>query len=274
MCSSRLKIINQFRGESLYHIHASMDYTTAGYSTRTHHICKSLLDLGVDLHVRTRWGYPCDRKEVDLKPEQIVNTVLDGVTYLHDPAEEAFGAYAMEDYAERSAYSLLRTAMELRPDTIHAASNHSVGFPAAMVARALNIPFVYEMRGLWALSRAAKDEAYRRSDRFQLEMALERHVANAADHVIAITDGLRAQLIEWGIPAEKISLAPPIVSDSDQFTVQPRNEQLERSLMLNGKVVVGYVGSLLHYEGLKHTFGSRVSATSIASQQFGCVNRW
>ena len=236
-------------GRVLYHIHASMDYTTAGYSTRTHHICKSLLDLGVDLHVRTRWGYPCDRKEVDLKPEQIVNTVLDGVTYLHDPAEEAFGAYAMEDYAERSAYSLLRTAMELRPDTIHAASNHSVGFPAAMVARALNIPFVYEMRGLWALSRAAKDEAYRRSDRFQLEMALERHVANAADHVIAITDGLRAQLIEWGIPAEKISLAPNCV-DSDQFTVQPRNEQLERSLMLNGKVVVGYVGSLLHYEGL------------------------
>jgi glycosyltransferase involved in cell wall biosynthesis len=236
-------------GRVLYHIHASMDYTTAGYSTRTHHICKSLLDLGVDLHVRTRWGYPCDRKEVDLKPEQIENTVLDDVTYLHDPAEEAFGAYAMEDYAERSAYSLLRTAMELRPDTIHAASNHSVGFPAAMVARALNIPFVYEMRGLWALSRAAKDEAYRRSDRFQLEMALERHVANAADHVIAITDGLRAQLIEWGIPAEKISLAPNCV-DSDQFTVQPRNEQLERSLMLNGKVVVGYVGSLLHYEGL------------------------
>ena len=237
------------QGRVLYHIHASIDYTTAGYSTRTHQICKSLLDLGVDLHVRTRWGYPCDRQEVDLKPEQIINSVLDGVTYLHDPAEEAFGTYAMEDYAVRSAYSLLRSAIELRPDTIHAASNHSVGFPAAMVARALNIPFVYEMRGLWALSRAAKDEAYRHSDRFRLEMALERHVANAADHVIAITDGLRAQLIEWGIPAEKISLAPNCV-DTEQFTVQPRNEQLERSLMLNGKVVIGYVGSLLHYEGL------------------------
>ncbi len=236
-------------GRVLYHIHASIDYTTAGYSTRTHHICKSLLELGVDLHVRTRWGYPCDRKEIDLKPEEIINSDLDGVTYLHDPAEEAFGTYAMEDYAVRSAYSLLRSAIELRPDTIHAASNHSVGFPAAMVARALNIPFVYEMRGLWALSRAAKDEAYRRSDRFQLEMALERHVANAADHVIAITDGLRAQLIDWGIPAEKISLAPNCV-DAEQFTVQPRNEQLERSLMLNGKMVIGYVGSLLHYEGL------------------------
>ena len=247
-----LKTVENYQpieGRVLYHIHASIDYTTAGYSTRTHHICKSLLNQGVDLHVRTRWGYPCDRKEVDLKPEQIVNSILDGVTYLHDPAEEAFGTYAMEDYAVRSAYSLLRTAMQLRPQTIHAASNHSVGFPAAMVARALNIPFVYEMRGLWALSRAAKDEAYRRSDRFQLEMALERHVANAADHVIAITDGLRAQLIEWGIPEEKISLAPNCV-DAEQFTIQPRNVQLERSLMLNGKVVVGYVGSLLHYEGL------------------------
>lgn len=240
-------------GRVLYHIHASMDYTTSGYSTRTHHICKSLLAQGVDLHVRTRWGYPCDRKEVDLIPEQIINTVLDGVTYLHDPAVEAFGTYAMEEYAVRSAYSLLRTATEIRPATIHAASNHSVGFPAAMVARALKIPFVYEMRGLWALSRAAEDETYRRSDRFQLEMALERHVANAADHVIAITDGLRTQLIEWGIPSEKISLAPNCV-DTEQFTVRPRNEHLERSLMLNGKVVVGYVGSLLHYEGLNLLF--------------------
>ena len=235
----------------LYHVHTSIDYTTAGYSTRTHYICKSLLEQGVDLHVRTRWGYPCDRKEVNLEPNQIENTIIDGVEYLHDPEVEAFGTYAMEDYAVRAAYSLLASAQKIRPSVIHAASNHSVGFPAAMVARALNVPFVYEMRGLWALSRAAKDSEYRMGDRFQLEMALERHVAMAADHVIAITDGLRAQLIEWGIPKEKISLAPNCV-DSKTFTIKPRNKQLERAHMLNGKTVIGYVGSLAQYEGLEY----------------------
>ena len=235
----------------LYHVHTSIDYTTAGYSTRTHYICKSLLEQGVDLHVRTRWGYPCDRKEVDLEPNQIENTIIDGVEYLHDPEVEAFGTYAMEDYAVRAAYSLLASARKIRPSVIHAASNHSVGFPAAMVARALNIPFVYEMRGLWALSRAAKDPEYRRGDRFQLEMALERHVAMAADHVIVITDGLRAQLIEWGIPKEKISLAPNCV-DSKTFTIKDRHKQLERAHMLNGKTVIGYVGSLAQYEGLDY----------------------
>ena len=235
----------------LYHVHTSIDYTTAGYSTRTHYICKSLLEQGVDLHVRTRWGYPCDRKEVDLEPNQIENTIIDGVEYLHDPEVEAFGTYAMEDYAVRAAYSLLASARKIRPSVIHAASNHSVGFPAAMVARALKIPFVYEMRGLWALSRAAKDSEYRRGDRFQLEMALERHVAMAADHVIAITDGLRAQLIEWGIPKEKISLAPNCV-DSKTFTIKQRHKQLERAHMLDGKTVIGYVGSLAQYEGLDY----------------------
>jgi glycosyltransferase involved in cell wall biosynthesis len=235
----------------LYHVHTSIDYTTAGYSTRTHYICKSLLEQGVDLHVRTRWGYPCDRKEVNLEPNQIENTIIDGVEYLHDPEVEAFGTYAMEDYAVRAAYSLLASAQKIRPSVIHAASNHSVGFPAAMVARALNVPFVYEMRGLWALSRAAKDSEYRMGDRFQLEMALERHVAMAADHVIAITDGLRAQLIEWGIPKEKISLAPNCV-DSKTFTIKSRNKQLERAHMLNGKTVIGYVGSLAQYEGLEY----------------------
>jgi glycosyltransferase involved in cell wall biosynthesis len=233
----------------LYHVHASMNHTTSGYSTRTHHICKALIEQGVDLHVRTRWGYPCDRKEVELTPEQISTEVIDNVTYLHDPLEEAFGTYAMEDYAQRAAHSLLRTALEIKPSVIHAASNHAVGFPAVMVARALNIPFVYEMRGLWALSRAAKDSVYRQQDRFQLEMALERHVALAADHVIVITDGLRAQLVEWGIPEEKISLAPNGV-DTSRFLVRDRDIQLEQELMLTGKTVIGYVGSLLKYEGL------------------------
>ena len=235
----------------LYHIHASLNHTTSGYSTRTHHICKALIEQGVDLHVRTRWGYPCDRKEIDLKPEDVLTEVIDNVTYLHDPIEEGFGAYAMEDYAQRAAHSLLRTALELKPSVIHAASNHSVGFSAAMVARALGIPFVYEMRGLWALSRAAKDPIYRQQDRFQLEMALEKHVALAADHVIVITDGLRAQLIDWGIPEEKISLAPNGV-DTSRFKVQKRHQKLEQELMLNGKIVIGYVGSLLKYEGLDY----------------------
>ena len=235
----------------LYHIHASINHTTSGYSTRTHHICKSLIEQGVDLHVRTRWGYPCDRKEIDLKPENVLTEVIDNVTYLHDPIEEGFGAYAMEDYAQRAAHSLLRTALELKPSVIHAASNHAVGFSAAMVARALGIPFVYEMRGLWALSRAAKDPIYRQQDRFQLEMALEKHVALAADHVIVITDGLRAQLIDWGIPEEKISLAPNGV-DTSRFKVQKRHQKLEQELMLNGKIVIGYVGSLLKYEGLDY----------------------
>jgi len=240
-------------GRILYHIHASINHTTSGYSTRTHHICKSLIENGTDLHVRTRWGYPCDRSEVLLKPNEITTEILDGVTYLHDPEEEAFGTFAMEDYAQRAAYSLLNTALEIRPAVIHAASNHSVGFPAAMVAKALGIPFVYEMRGLWALSRAAKDEEYRRGDRFQLEMSLERHVAMAADHVIVITDGLRAQLEDWGIPAEKISLAPNGV-DVSRFEMQNKDSNILQKYMLNGKTVIGYVGSLLKYEGLDYLF--------------------
>ena len=240
-------------GRILYHIHASINHTTSGYSTRTHHICKSLIENGIDLHVRTRWGYPCDRSEVLLKPNEITTEILDGVTYLHDPEEEAFGTYAMEDYAQRAAYSLLNTALEIRPAVLHAASNHSVGFPAAMVAKALGIPFVYEMRGLWALSRAAKDEEYRRGDRFELDLALERHVAMAADHVIVITDGLRAQLEDWGIPAGKISLAPNGV-DVSRFEMQNKDSNILQKHMLNGKTVIGYVGSLLKYEGLDYLF--------------------
>ena len=53
----------------LYHIHASIDYNTSGYSTRSHYICKSLLEQGVDLHVH-RYSILETAKTIDLKPNK------------------------------------------------------------------------------------------------------------------------------------------------------------------------------------------------------------
>ena len=246
------------KGRVLYHIHASINHNTSGYSTRSHYICKSLIEHGMDLHVRTRWGFPYDRKDFDSTAYDLSPNTVDNVTYLHDPIKQALGRYDMEEYVQKAADSLLQTALKCRPATMQAASNFAVGYPAAIVARALGIPFVYEMRGLWPLTRASKDELYRYQDKFILEMALEKHLALAADRVIVITDALRSRVIEWGVPPEKISVALNGV-DTSMFTVKKRSVEIEKELMLSGKTVIGYIGSLLKYEGLDLLFDAIAS---------------
>lgn len=49
---------------------------------------------------------------------------------------------------------------------IHAASNHFNALPALLAARMLGIPFHYEMRGLWELTRASRQPWYENSARF------------------------------------------------------------------------------------------------------------
>jgi glycosyltransferase involved in cell wall biosynthesis len=74
-------------------------------------------------------------------------------------------------------------------------------------------------------------------------------MAVEADRVIAITDALKDELVRRGVAAAKITVVPNSV-DTDRFGPAPRDRELESRLDLQGKRVVGYVGSFLAYEGL------------------------
>ena len=70
-----------------------------------------------------------------------------------------------------------------------------------------------------------------------------------SDHVFTITSALKEILIEEGIEADKITVLPNAV-DPDKFTIMEKDESLEKRLDFKGKVVIGYIGSFVKYEGL------------------------
>jgi PEP-CTERM/exosortase A-associated glycosyltransferase len=138
---------------------------------------------------------------------------------------------------------------------IHAHSPVLNGLPALWVGRRLGIPVVYEARAFW--EDAAVDHGTTRegSLRYRVSRALEGFVFRRADAVVTIAQAMRNELIERGVAANRIQVAPNGV-DTDWFRPMDRSRLLADRLGLNGGPVMGFIGSFYHYEGLRFLLGA------------------
>lgn len=237
-------------GRVIYLAHSSLPFVTSGYTIRTHNIVKELVKNEVDISVRTRWGFPGDRTDMEDLGQINNSQIIDEVKYNFDSDFGGFREFKMEDYTIRCADSIMNEAVKEGASLIHSASDHSIGIAAAMVSKSLGIPFIYEMRGIWALSRAANNPQFRFDPRFRILMKLEKQCAEAADVVVTLSEGMRGLLIDWGIEGRKIVVIPNGAS-AEMFSPIERDNNLASELGLNGQIVFGYIGSIVPYEGLR-----------------------
>ena len=161
---------------------------------------------------------------------------------------------------------IIEVAKEEGVDVIHAHVPYRVGIPAMRAARKLNVPFVYEMRGMWEESAVASGRwkagglAHRRFRRMETKVLCE------ADSVICISETLRQEAISRGTSENKITVVPNAV---DIDTSEQESELFhEMQKKLQGKLVVGYIGSLRELEGVDLT----AKAVSILNGQGMNVN--
>lgn len=246
-------------GSVVYFASQTMPYTTSGYAIRTHGLVSSIRDLGHDITVCARHGYPLDR--ADFKGEYLGNSEeIDGIKYLFNtsnrsddspeiPYGKVFNFRKYEEYHYLACETLSQQIEEIKPFVIHAASNFVTGMAAVNTAKALGIPSIYEIRGFWHLTQASKRKGYENSDHYHLSEALELEVASIADHVFVITQALADILIDYGVDENKITILPNSV-DVEKFNPMERDSELEDYLEAYDKVVLGYIGSFVEYEGL------------------------
>lgn len=148
------------------------------------------------------------------------------------------------------AKRLEEVARIIKPDILHAHSPVLNGVAALRVARRLNIPLVYEIRAFW--EDAAVDHGTTKEDsmRYKATRALETYVLRRANSITTICTGLRNDIVGRGIPQDKVTVIPNAV-DLKHFTVGGIPDQrLAEKLGLNGKHVLGFIGSFYAYEGL------------------------
>ncbi|MFT3967346.1 MAG: glycosyltransferase, exosortase A system-associated [Sphingobium sp.] len=215
----------------------------SGYTFRTRAILKaqqargwSVLGITGGRHIRSG------------PPEETV----DGLTFRRVPgvATSRFGP--MREWQDIRALSrgIEAAVREWKPDLIHAHSPVLSALAALPVARRYRLPFLYEIRAFWEDAAVGNGTDHEGSLRYRVTRALESYAVRRANALAVICEGLRGDLIERGVAADKIVVSPNGV-DMEMFGKPvPPDADLRRTLGLDGCEVVGFIGSFYDYEGL------------------------
>ena len=136
-----------------------------------------------------------------------------------------------------------------KPDILHVHSPVLNATPALWVGRRLGIPVVYEIRAFW--EDAAVDHRTYAQDswKYKLVRAIEAWVCRKADQISVLCNGLKDDLIKRGIPAEKLTVVYNGINADDFQSCEP-DAEYQKAWNLEGKKVIGFIGSFYRYEGL------------------------
>lgn len=256
--NNKFSILKKFEyldrsGKVLFLAHMSLPYDGAGYATRSHSILRNLKKNRVEVY--SRLGYPFDLKKSFEKYESIhgirsnivKNYIYDGVNY-NKLLCDSFGQNTLDRYKYIIEYSKSITDLveKNKYSVIHANSDYRNGVAAAIASIQSGTPLIYEIRGLWHVTRASKESSYKNNEDYNLCEKLELQACNQASTIIALTSGIKNWLVERGVDSCKIEVVPNGV-DINCFT-NPTKTIFDKT---NKKLCVGYIGSFVKYEGLE-----------------------
>lgn len=138
---------------------------------------------------------------------------------------------------------------EWKPTLLHAHSPMLVGLPALRVARRLRIPLVYEVRDLWENASVDRGKFRNGSLLYRAARTLETRVLRNADAVVTICEKLRDELAPRARAGRIFVVGNGV--DIDSFQPTETSPEARRRWGLEGKHVLGYVGTFQPYEGLE-----------------------
>lgn len=247
---------------------STLPYNKVGYTTRTHRIV-SAIKLAAnneqsDLVVVARPGFPFDRFDLNLDTlGDELESEVDGIKYhylkTNIPMQDGLIHYTLE-----AAYKLTEFFVNNNIRAVTAASNHVSALPAYVAARALKLPFTYEVRGLWEETKASKLTGWDQSERFMVDRMMEEFIIQNADNTFFITRQVRELFFPPSPTLEDQNGNTEQITDRDTAFLAPNCAVLDNSLPIlsaytdEPKDVINllYIGSLVEYEGLQTVLAS------------------
>ncbi len=241
-------------GSLLYCMKYCLASKTCGYTTRPHSVIRGFVTAGWDVRAVTA---PVPSKS-DPPPGGHRLEVVDSVTYhVGEGLWSKIGpGLPMDVFLMGIADHFMREAAAGNANIIVAASNFGNALPALMAARRMGLPFIYEVRGLWELTRASLMPQWADSDHFHIMVALEAQAAREADLVATLTTELADELVRRGVDRDRIVLVPN-AADLNIFASRPlpaEDTPIRKHLNLSQSeepAVIGFAGSATAYEGLE-----------------------
>lgn len=235
------------KGRVLHLLEYSLPHRQNGYTLRSQNLIRAQQDAGFQPLVVTPPGFPHDGYDQAFCEEEH----LDGLTYirLRGQALQNTSDEALHQYVETYAKGAAKAVEKHQPEILHAASDFKNAYAGLQLAHAFKLPLVYEVRGLWEESRVANGRLTTESPHYQRLRAMEDFCLASANAVVTLGDNLKQHLIERGVHPNKIFVVRNGV-DVHGIAKREIREDLQTSLDLKGKKVIGYVGSVTPLECL------------------------
>ncbi|MEV4181137.1 glycosyltransferase family 4 protein, partial [Streptosporangium canum] len=251
---SKVIVGERVEGRVLHCVTNALPYTQAGYTVRTHRIVTAQKAAGLDPHVVTSWGWPMMQGHVDATPYE----EIDEIPYhrLLPSGDVPFESHGRMIRGAGEVTELVRT---LRPQVLHAATDHRNGSVALAVRERTGTPMVYEVRGFLEETWASRDPKRVGSQRHVLQRDREAFIMRSADAVVTLAETMATEIVERGVPRERIFLAPNAVDDS-LLTAEYDGATFRSAYGIEpGEIVMGSVSSIVAYEG----FATMISAAAL-----------
>jgi len=166
------------------------------------------------------------------------------------------GFYAFARAASRAGRTLSR------PDVVFATHTPlTVGLAGRTLSRHFGVPFVFEVRDLWP-------EALVNVGALTNPLAvwwlgrMARSVYRSADHIVALSPGMKEGIVRAGVPGEKVTVIPN-ASDLDLFRPDLDGSASRRRLGLGDRFAAIYFGAMGMANGLEYV----IEAARILSER-------
>ncbi|MGP9650366.1 heparinase II/III domain-containing protein [Glutamicibacter sp. AOP38-B1-38] len=234
--------------------------TQTGYTLRTQYTANAQARRGLPVVIVGQPGIT-ERQVRDIEQYR-----FDDIDYYLLPGPSRKDAL-LDEWLLGAIEELSLLVQDVRPSILHAQSDFFNALIALAVGDRYGIPTVYESRGFWEeswLSRTITSqgwdadadklfEMYGFPDAYTLRQRAEEIVRERADHVFTLAEVMRDHIVEssnGAIDPTQVSIVPNAVEPTN-FPVQEVDLDLKSSLGIPvDTVVVGYISSIVEYEGI------------------------
>jgi len=205
--------------------------------------------IGMKPLVVTPLGYP----DTGGSGQQWEWELIDGIPYfrLNGVGRQALRGVTSTTQLQFTAMLTANLLGEQGIDILQASSGYR-GYEQALVglavARALRVPFVYEVRSYHEHTWRELTDWLLDAEHTKRRIEQENRCMREADAVVTICETMKQGLVERGVPAEKVFVVPNSV-DLGKFPMAEPSPDLRARLGLGSDLVAGYISNVSEREG-------------------------
>jgi len=241
----------------LYFATNSLPHSQAGYAIRTQQLLEAIKDSGTVIRCSTRLGYPL---VVGRFSDSFIEKIK-GVEYSR--LLPFYMPISQRQRLQLCVKLLTREAREFGATVLHTTTDYRNAFVVSQAAKALGIPWIYEVRGerhnTWASALSDTNESeYYRYAATQENLAMRL----AAKVIVTGERGRSNAVLCRGAESDVIVLPNAVSSGSSREDVYA--ERKGEQACMKPQTVIGSVSSIVAYEG----FGTLIEALKYLPENF------